>query len=63
MAEKVSLRGICKRCGKKLKNPDFIKIGYGKTCYEKMCRKKAHFKNLFDERMVISSGKNRGKKK
>lgn len=23
----------CKRCGKELKNPNSIKLGYGKTCY------------------------------
>lgn len=59
MAERT---GICKRCGKKLINPLFVKLGYGKTCYEKMCKEKAHFKKLFDERMVINNGKNRSKK-
>ena len=49
-------KGYCRRCGKKLKNPDFILIGYGKTCYEKMCRERAHYKKLFDERMVIKNG-------
>lgn len=53
----------CKRCGKRLKNPDFMLIGYGRICYEKMCKEKAHFKKLFDERMVINNGKNRSKKK
>ena len=54
--------GICKRCGRKLKNPLFIKLGYGKTCYEKMCKNKSHFNKLFDERMVINNGKDRDKK-
>ncbi len=49
----------CKRCGRKLKNPLFIKLGMGKTCYEKSCLNKSHFKKLFDERMVIKNGKNR----
>lgn len=53
--------GYCKRCGRRLKNPDFILIGYGKTCYEKMCKTKAHFKNLFDERMIIN-GNNKNKR-
>jgi len=26
----------CLRCGRKLKNPDARKIGYGKICKEKM---------------------------
>ena len=54
--------GICKRCGRKLKNPLYIKLGYGQTCYEKMCKNKSHFKKLFDERMVINNGKDRNKK-
>ena len=56
MAEKVAR---CKRCGRKLKNPLFIKLGMGKTCYEKACKNKSHFKKLFDERMVIHNGKDR----
>ena len=26
---------ICKRCGRKLKNPESIEIGFGATCYKK----------------------------
>jgi len=26
----------CKRCGRWLKNPKFIELGYGRTCYEKI---------------------------
>ena len=47
----------CKRCGRKLKNPLFIKLGYGKSCYEQMCKSRSHYKKLFDERMVIKNGK------
>lgn len=54
--------GKCKRCGRKLVNPIYIKLGFGKTCYEKYCRRSHHFKKLFDERMVINYGKNSSKK-
>lgn len=53
MVDKV---GICKRCGKKLTNPLFVKLGYGKICYQKSCKAKSHYKKLFDERL----GQNRG---
>ncbi len=59
MVEKVAR---CKRCGRKLTNPLFIKLGFGKTCYVKACRNKSHLKKLFDERMVINSGKNTNSK-
>lgn len=26
---------ICKRCGRRIKNKDFQKIGYGPSCYKK----------------------------
>lgn len=26
---------ICKRCGRKLKSPESIEIGFGKICYQK----------------------------
>ena len=29
----------CLRCGRKLKNPEAKKLGYGKICYEKMLDK------------------------
>ena len=52
----------CKRCGRRLKNPLFIKLGYGKKCYTLSCMNKTHYKKLFDERMVVTSGKNSDKK-
>ena len=27
---------FCKRCGRKLRNPDARKLGYGAVCYKKM---------------------------
>ena len=35
----------CLRCGRKLKNPEAKKIGYGKVCYNKM--KANHKRPLF----------------
>lgn len=26
---------VCKRCGRRIKNKDFQKIGYGPSCYKK----------------------------
>ena len=37
----------CRRCGRKLKNPLWRKIGYGATCYKKMCEEKTRMKPLF----------------
>lgn len=36
----------CKRCGRKLKNPEAIKIGMGKTCWNKYIKEDNH-KQLF----------------
>ncbi|MCK9444590.1 MAG: DUF6011 domain-containing protein [Tissierellaceae bacterium] len=33
--EKSSRMDICKRCGRKLKNPESIEMGFGKICYQK----------------------------
>ena len=32
----------CLRCGRKLKNPEYRKIGYGPICYEKIREKNKH---------------------
>ena len=37
---------VCRRCGRKLKNPEAIKIGMGTTCYRKFLRENNH-KKLF----------------
>lgn len=50
----------CKRCGKTLKDSVSQKIGYGKTCYKKMCKEKNHFKKLYKE--VMNDDKRRNTK-
>ena len=37
----------CLRCGRKLKDKDARKIGYGKTCYKKMQTEKQIMIKLF----------------
>lgn len=37
---------ICLRCGRKLKNPEYRMLGYGKVCWEKQ-KKSKHQKKLF----------------
>lgn len=32
---------ICLRCGRRLKNPEYRIRGYGKTCWEKIRKKKS----------------------
>lgn len=34
--KKNELLGRCKRCGRILRNPDAVKIGYGSHCYKKL---------------------------
>lgn len=36
---------VCLRCGRKLKNPEFRKRGYGSVCWEKV-KKERHHKKL-----------------
>jgi len=38
---------ICKRCGRKLKNPESIEIGFGATCYKKFMAESL-LKSLFE---------------
>lgn len=38
----------CKICGRKLKNPLYQKIGFGKVCYERLMKQKVKYKKLFD---------------
>lgn len=33
--EIVRKSNICRRCGRKLKNPESIELGFGHTCYKK----------------------------
>lgn len=37
----------CLRCGRKLKNPEAQKIGYGIVCYKKMINNKVKMTPLF----------------
>lgn len=36
MFELTTETGECLRCGRKLKNPKAIKLGYGRCCYRKV---------------------------
>jgi hypothetical protein len=38
---------ICKRCGRKLKNPESMEVGFGKICYQKFMAESL-LKPLFD---------------
>ena len=43
---------FCLRCGRKLKNPEAKKLGYGKICYSKI-QSKSRKKPLFNIRRII----------
>lgn len=47
----------CKRCGRKLKNIEAIKIGMGAVCWRKFQQENNH-KKLWEEKEDIESGKN-----
>lgn len=38
---------ICRRCGRKLKNPKSIELGFGNTCYKKFMAE-SNYKPLFE---------------
>lgn len=40
---------ICRRCGKKLKNPESIELGFGHACYKKFMAE-SNYKPLFEVR-------------
>ena len=44
---------VCLRCGRKLKNPDARKLGYGAVCFKKM---QSSGKKLFSE--TVNEGGN-----
>lgn len=50
---KAKVHEHCLRCGRKLKNPDAQKLGYGAVCFKKM---QSFGKRLFDERGIIREG-------
>lgn len=39
---------MCKRCGRKLKNPEAIELGMGTTCWRKFMQEDTH-KKLFGD--------------
>lgn len=45
----------CKRCGRKLKNPEAIELGMGKTCWYKYINEDNH-KKLFELDNIQESG-------
>jgi hypothetical protein len=53
--EKSSRMDICKRCGRKLKNPESIEVGFGKVCYQKFMAESS-LKPLFTVKITVSKG-------
>jgi len=47
--EIIRKNNICRRCGRKLKNPESIELGFGSTCYKKFMAESTH-KPLFEMR-------------
>lgn len=52
---------ICRRCGRKLKNPKSIELGFGNTCYKKFMAE-SNYKPLFGVRKSESGTKTEGSK-
>lgn len=48
-----SRMGICKRCGRKLKNPESMEVGFGKICYQKFMAESL-LKPLFAVKITIN---------
>lgn len=44
---------ICKRCGRKLKNPESMEVGFGKICYQKFMAESL-LKPLFAVKITIN---------
>lgn len=40
---------LCRRCRRKLKNPESIELGFGNTCYKKFMAE-SNYKPLFEMR-------------
>ena len=47
--EIIGKSNICRRCGRKLKNPKSIELGFGNTCYKKFMAE-SNYKPLFEVR-------------
>ena len=52
---------ICRRCGRKLKNPESIELGFGNTCYKKFMAE-SNYKPLFEVRKSEPGTKTEGSK-
>ena len=46
---------VCKRCGRKLKNPQAIELGMGAVCWKKYTEENNH-KKLWKEKKVVLNG-------
>ena len=47
MLEHIMIHKVCLRCGRKLKNSESRKLGFGKTCWEKF-NSEQNLKKLFE---------------
>ena len=52
---------LCRRCGRKLKKPESIELGFGNTCYKKFTAESNH-KPLFEMRKGEPRTKTEGSK-
>ena len=59
--EIIGKSNICRRCGRKLKNPKSIELGFGNTCYKKFMAE-SNYKPLFEVRKSESGTKTEGSK-
>lgn len=60
--EIVRKSNLCRRCGRKLKNPESIELGFGSTCYKKFMAESNH-KPLFEMRKKEPGTKTEGSKR
>lgn len=60
--ETVRKSNICRRCGRKLKNPKSIELGFGSACYKKFMAESNH-KPLFEMRKREPETKTEGSKR
>ena len=59
--ESIRKSNICRRCGRKLKNPESIELGFGNTCYKKFMAE-SNYKPLFEVRKSEPGTKTEGSK-
>ena len=60
--EIVRKNNLSRRCGRKLKNPNSIELGFGSTCYKKFIAESNH-KPLFEMRKREPETKTEGSKR